>query len=196
MKKMEIKPRKNYLLFVLLGILAILAAVLLCPIWAKTSLPWADWGTAVVNLLIALCLAIYLANYLFPKLLRGGSGPIHVLVIVEFVLLTLVALGCVLSQFALLKIGGACSILGFALLCRGVVEIFRAYYHQRDSKVTYPLWWLVIAIAMVILGTYLFVKPLFTDTVLLWLFVALLLAYGILLLVYGIKCKPAKQKKA
>lgn len=195
MKKMEVKPRKNYLLYVFGGIVLMIAALLFCPIWAKTDLFFADWGKQLINVLIAACLILYLANYLFPKLLNRGSGPIHVLRIVEFVLLALIALGCLLSQFAILSVGGACNILGVCLLCRGVVEIFRAYYHQRDSKATYPLWWLVVAIVMVIFGTYLFVKPLFTDTHLLWVLAVLLLAYGLFLLVYGIKCKPAAKPK-
>ena len=164
-------------------------------VWAKTDLFFADWGKKILETLIAVCLILYLVNYLFPKLLRGGNGPIHILRIVEFVLLAIIALGCLLSQFAIFSVGGACNILGLCLLCRGVVEIFRAYYHQRDSKVNYPLWWLVVAIAMVILGTYLFVKPLFSDELLLWVLALLLLVYGLFLLVYGIKCKPAKKAK-
>ena len=195
MKKLEVKPRKNYLLYVFGGILLTVAALIFCPIWAGTDLFFADWGKSLVNLLIAACLILYLVNYLLPKLLRGGNGAIHVLRIVEFVLLALIALGCVLSQFAILSVGGACNILGLCLLCRGVVEIFRAYYHQQSSKTVYPLWWLAVAIGMVILGTYLFVKPLFTDAHLLWVLALILLAYGLFLLIYGLRCKPAKKPK-
>ena len=191
MKKMEVKPRKSYLLFILAGILLMVAAVLLCPIWAGTDLFFAGWGNGLVDLLIAVCLVLYLVNYLFPKLLKRGSGAIHVLSIVEFVLLALIALGCVLSHLAVFSVGDACSILGICLLCRGVVEIFRAYYHQRGSKFTYPLWWLVVAIGMVVLGTYLFAKPIISDLHLLWGITILLLGYGLFLMIFGIRCKPA-----
>ena len=196
MKKTNIKPRKNYLLYVIGGVLILLAALLFSPRWAKTTLPWAGWGTAVVNLMIAVCLALYLINYLLPKVLHGGKGAIHILVIVEFVLLTLIALGCLLSQFQVIHISGACAIFGFCMLTRGVVEIFRAYYYKADGTAKYPLWWLIVSLLMVIFGTYLMAKPLFTDMHLLWLFVAVLFVYGLYLCIFGLRCKPKKEKTA
>ncbi len=193
MKKWNPTPRKNDWLYICGGILAVVAAILFLPVWAKTDLPWASWGMRIVNLIIAACLMVYVANYLFPKVKRGGSGPTYMLVLIEFAVLCMIAFGCVLSQFQILNISGACVILGFCMAARGVVEIFRAYYHQADSKTKYPVWWLAVAIAFVIFGTYLVVKPLFTDTLLLWVFVLALFAYGLLLLAFGVACRQAKK---
>lgn len=129
--------------------------------------------------------------------MRRSNGVIKVLTIIEFSLLALIALGCILQQFKVINIGGACAILGLALWCRGVVEIFRAYYHQRGNNDRYPVWWLVIAIFLVSFGVYLFVKPLFDDIVILWIFVVLILLVSLILIVDGFLAKPAstKQKK-
>lgn len=194
MKKRNITPKKTYWIYILFGVLAMTVAAFLLPLWPR-SMPWADWGSRALNLIIAVMLMLYLINYLLPKVCHGGNGPIYMLLLVEFALICVIALGCVLSQFKILNISGTCVIFGLCMLARGTVEIFRAYYHQKDSKAAYPVWWLAVAIFFVICGTYLMVKPLFSDELLLWLFAALLFAYGLMVLFYGVRCKPKKKKQ-
>lgn len=194
MKKLTVKTARNYFLYIIGGILLCLAAVLFCPLWEKTDLPWATWGRQIINLIIAACLLIYLFGFLIKKILRG-TGVVRVLTAVEFVLLMLVALGCVLSQFRVLNIAGACAVFGFCLWCRGTVEIFRAYYHQRGSAARYPVWWLCIAIAMVSFGMYCIARPLFSDITVLWIFVTVLLLLGVLAIAVGVLAKPKKKTK-
>lgn len=195
MKAFKIAPRRDFALFIVLGSLACLAAILFCPLWAKTDLPWATWGTKIIQLLIAACLIAYLCTYLWKKVTRGGNGVIRVLTVIEFVCLALIALGCILSQFKVFNISGACAIFGLCLFCRGTVEIFRAYYYQRGSSTRYPVWWLAVAIAMVAFGTYCFARPLFTDVVVLWIFVLALLVVGLCAIFYGVACRPKKKSK-
>lgn len=133
-------------------------------------------------------------SVLVKKISGRSNGVIKVLTIVEFVILALVAIGCILQQFKVINIGGSCAILGLAMWCRGVVEIFRAYYHQKGNNEKYPVWWLVIAVVFVSLGVYLFAKPLFQDVVILWIFVCLILLFGIVLVVDGFLAKPAGKK--
>ena len=123
--------------------------------------------------------------------MKRTNGVVKVLTIIEFVILALIALGCILQQFKVINVGGACAILGLALWCRGTVEIFRAYYHQKGNNEKYPVWWLAVAIALVTLGTYIFAKPVFSDVVILWIFVILILLVSIILIVDGILAKPA-----
>ena len=127
--------------------------------------------------------------------MKRTNGVVKVLTIIEFVILALIALGCILQQFKVINVGGACAILGLALWCRGTVEIFRAYYHQKGNNEKYPVWWLAVAIALVTLGTYIFAKPVFSDVVILWIFVILILLVSIILIVDGILAKPASGKK-
>ena len=191
------QPTKWFWAYIVLGILAIILGIMLMPVWNSCGdwAVWKSWGMSIVNMIICACIVLYLCLFLLKKIMSRSNGVIKVLTIIEFVILSLVALGCVLQQFQVINIGGACAILGLALWCRGVVEVFRAYYHQHGNNDRYPVWWLVIAIVLVSAGVYLFVKPLFQDVVILWIFVALILLTGIILIVSGILSKPHSNKK-
>ena len=86
-------------------------------------------------------------------------------------------------------------IIGLIFWSEGVIDLFRAYFHQRDSKTSYPMWRLCIAIGAVTLGTYMFAKPFFQNIVVLWVFVSLLFVLSIALIVFGEMCKPAGKPK-
>lgn len=191
-------PKKTGLfwLYFVCGALTLIVGIMLMPVWQNCG-SWCfykDWGLQIVNIIIAVCLVLYLALFLVKKISGRSNGVIKVLTIVEFVILALVAIGCILQQFKVINIGGSCAILGLAMWCRGVVEIFRAYYHQKGNNEKYPVWWLVIAVVFVSLGVYLFAKPLFQDVVILWIFVCLILLFGIVLVVDGFLAKPAGKK--
>lgn len=188
------KVLKNKTLCLVLGFVFLLAALLFAPIWNFwDSCPWKDWGTKIINILVAAGIICYLAMFLWKKIRGSGKRVIKVLTIVEFTMLSLIALGCILSQFKIFNIQGACKIFGFALWTRGTVELFRAYYYRSDSKEVYPVWYLAISIALVTFGTYCFAKPFIEDIIILWIFVIGLLCLSVLLLACGFS-KPAKQK--
>ncbi len=188
---------KWFWLYIFAGLLLLILSIMLMPVWYKCPdwVFWKNWGDQCVNIIIALFLVMYLFFYLIKKIRRSGSGVIQTLCIIEFVLLAVIAAGCVLQQLQIIKInGGACAILGIALWCRGVVEIFRAYYHRHGNNDAYPVWWLVVAIFLVSFGVYIFVKPFFTNTHLLWFFVVLLILISIILLIDGFIAKPEAKK--
>ena len=188
MKKMI----KNYAACLTIGIICLLAALIFAPIWDFwDSCPWKTWGMQIINIIIAACIVYYLAFFLAKKL-KHGKRVIKVLTIVEFAILSLIALGCIFSQFKIINVQGACQIFGLALWTRGVIELFRAYYHRADSKEYYPVWYLGISIVMVTFGTWCFVKPFIQDIVILWIFVACLFACGVLLLVLAYNIKKSK----
>lgn len=186
------KKTKLFWLFFVTGVLAILLGIMFMPIWQNAGdwVFWKDWGQNLVNIIIFACIVLYLCLFLVKKIRRRSNGVVKVLTIVEFVLMSLIALGCILQQFKVINIGGACAILGLALWCRGVVEIFRAYYHQHGNNDRYPL----CAIALVSVGVYLFAKPLFSDVTLIWIFAILLILAGIILFIDGFLAKPVSKK--
>lgn len=195
MKKLTVSARKDFVLFIVLGALAVIAAILFAPFWESTDVFFASWGMTALNLMIAAVLLVYLFTFLFPKILHGSRGAVLVLTLVEFLCIFLIALGCILTQFRVINISGACAILGLCLFCRGTVEIFRAYYYRGGNSKPYPVWWLAVAILMVAFGTYCFAKPLLSDEQILWIFVIALLLVGAALITYGCLCRP-KSKKA
>lgn len=188
---------KFFWAYIVVGIIGILLGIMLMPVW--DSCPdwvfWRTWGKQIINIIICVCIILYLVFFLLKKIMKRTNGVVKVLTIIEFVILALIALGCILQQFKVINVGGACAILGLALWCRGTVEIFRAYYHQKGNNEKYPVWWLAVAIALVTLGTYIFAKPVFSDVVILWIFVILILLVSIILIVDGILAKPASGKK-
>lgn len=189
---------KLFWIYFIVSAIVIILGVMLMPVW-KDCGDWCffkDWGMQIVNMIIAGCLLLYLFLFLIKKITTRANGVVKVLTIVEFIVLLLVAVGCVLQQFKVINIGGACAILGLTMWARGVVEIFRAYYHQKGNNVRYPIWWLVIAIVFVTLGVYLFARPLFEDVVILWIFIFVIYLIGIVLLVDGFLAKPDKKKVA
>ena len=193
---MKIKKSKIFWFYIVIGFLLAILSVMLAPIW--NSFEWAffkDWGISLLNLFIAACLCAYLFTYLFKKIKKADNNTNLILLLVEFIFIAMIAVGLVLTQFKVINIGGACQILGVVLWLRGSVEIFRAYYFRGTDTNSYPAYLVAVAIGLVTLGTWLFVKPLIQDVVILWIFVSLLLFAGIILIAYGFASKPAKKKK-
>lgn len=188
---------KWFWVYIVFGILGIILGIMLMPVWSKCPdwVFWKDWGMRIVSMIICVCIILYLCLFLVKKIYTRSNSVVKVLTIIEFCLLALIALGCVLQQFKVLNLpNGACAILGMAMWCRGTVEIFRAYYHQRGNNDRYPLWWLVAAICLVSFGVYFFVKPPFSDIIILWIFVILILLVSLILLIDGFLAKPASKK--
>lgn len=191
-KLFQPKKTKMFWLYFIFGILFVLLGVMLMPVW--NNVDWAFWksyGMDIINIVICGCLFLYLFGFLIKKIMKN-KGVVQVLTIIEFVLLALIAVGCVLQQFKVINIGGACAILGLALWCRGVVEIFRAYYHQKGNNQKYPIWWLVISIVLVSFGTYLYARPLFQDITVLWILVIFIFLISAILIIDGFIAKPKK----
>lgn len=190
------KVLQNHLACFILGAISILAAIIFAPIWNWwEKCPWRTWGTQIVNILIAALIVSYLALYLAKKLKNTKKRAILALTIVEFSLLSLIALGCIFSQFKIINVTDAGQIFALALWVRGSVELFRAYYYRADSKEVYPVWYLGLSIAMVTMGAYCFASPIINNTLILWLFVISLLVTGVLLIVVGYNNKKNKSTK-
>lgn len=194
------KPKKTKLfwLYIVAGVLLIIAALLFAPIWNWWGdCPWKTWGTQIISILIGAILLVYIFGYLLKKIMHGRAGTTKVLTIVEFTLLFLVALGCILAQFKIINVAGASQVLGLALVCRGVVEAIRGYYYRHESGSTYryPLWYFCVVLAMIIFGTYCFASSVIKDTAILWIFVICILLAGILFIVYGTLAKPKSTKE-
>lgn len=194
MKIIDAKKTRFYWVYFILAILLFLGALIVAPIWSGTDVFFKSWGAKLIDILIAVAIAYYIIVYLLKKV-SSSKGAILILTIVEIVLLSLVALGSVLSQFKVINISGPCQVLGLALWLRGVIELVRAYYYRGfTSKIKYSLAQLAVAIAMVTFGTYIFARPIISSTTMLWILVALLIVFGVYTLLYGISAKKPSKK--
>ena len=194
MGKLKINTNKSKLFwfFIVIGTVLAAVAVLLAPLWDGTDVPFKSWGANIINILIAAVIVLYLVAYLWKKIISGGSGMIKFLTIVEFTVLTLIAVGCVFSQFNIIPLKEVCRIFGLILWCEGVIEAFRSFYYRKSGEGRYPVWKLVVALIAVTFGTYCFAKPFIDNVVILWIFVLALFALGIFFIALGIMKKPAK----
>lgn len=195
--KKEVKKTKTYWTYIVLGILLILAAIILVPYWGNIwpECPWKDWGLQLVSYAMAALILMYLFGYLI-KNVKKSSGTIQVLTILEFTLLALIALGLVFSQLKILNIPDSPSfILGIALYTRGVIEVFRAYYHHKSSNYEYSVGWLVVAILFITFGVILMCTNVVTKINVLMVLIIALIVMGIYAIVYGSLAKPDKNNQ-
>ena len=195
MKILNARKSRLYWLYYILAVALTAGAIVLAPIWGSTDVFFKSWGSKIINILLAVAILYYVILYLFKKV-RSSRGAVQILTAVEIVLLSLIALGCVLSQFRVINVSDPCQILGLALWLRGVIELVRAYYYRGSSStIKYSLLQLAIAIAMVSFGVYLFARPFISRVAIQWILVCALLIFAVFTLLYGISAKPNKKKK-
>lgn len=187
----NIKKTKRFWAYYILGLASIVLALLLAPFWSKVwaGCPWKDFGFKVVSYVIAALIGIYLFGFVFKKI-KQSRGTIRLLTIIEFVLLALVALGLIFSQLNVLNITNPSIILGIAFYTRGVIEVFRAYYHQKSSTIKYPVSWLVVSIIFVTIGVYFMVSNVITINLILYILVCALVLFGLFSIFCGYVSKP------
>ena len=194
--KTEIKKSKNFWLYIVLGSLLIVFAAFLLPFWGSlwNECPWKDLGLTIVSYMMAALILVYLFGYLIRKI-KQHRGVVQVLTIIEFVLLFFTAAGLVISQFNISIIPDSPSIiLGVALYIRGVVEIIRAYYHQKSNNDNYSIGWVLLAILLVTGGVVLVITNLVDKLMVLYAIIIALAVLGIYTIIYGILAKPEKSK--
>lgn len=197
-KLMNTQKSKKFWAYIVVGILLMVVAIVLAPFWDDVApdVFFADWGMSIIQFVIAGLIMLYVCTFLLNKIRKGeGNRVVKVLVIIETVLLTLIALGCILAQFKILNISDAGKIIGFALWLRGTCEIFRAYYFRSGGTAKYPVWWLAVAIIFVTLGVVMFVGNYLSNVAILWALVIVIFLIGLIALILGIFKKPVKNKK-
>lgn len=191
------EENKLFFLYIIAGVLLTLFGVVIMPIWGKTDLFFKEWGYKLIKYLICFLLLLYLFAFLLKKIKDKTNGVIKTLTVIEFSLLAVIAVCCVLSEFIKLPvgIGTASQIFGLALWLRGVVEIFHAYYHQKGDEEKYGVGLLAVAIAFVSFGMFLILSNVVKDVFIVWLVTVIVLVLGIILIFLGIAKKPESEKK-
>lgn len=152
-------------------------------------------GMKILNIAIAIILLCYLFLFLLP-LIKHKRGTTQILVIIEFVLVGLIAIGLVLQQFNVFNIAEACQVIGLVIWLRAVVELFRAYFYRgTNSNYKYPVWYFCIMLALITLGTFMFAKPFFNNTQVVLTLSICCFILAVALIILGIIFVPKKSKK-
>ena len=92
----KIKKSKNYIWYILLGIVILLAAIILLPFWGDiwAECPWKDWGIQFISIAMAVLISIYLCIDIFIPL----YGYIYFLVYLFLGLICTIILPLVYSK--------------------------------------------------------------------------------------------------
>ena len=123
MKKNTIKA---VLFFIVAAILLTLGIIILPEV--------TNIGLTILHILIGLCILAYAYGFLLTKVVTKSKGTILVLSLVELILLTFIAVTCILKTWLPISfIDEGCLILGLAFWIRGVVESFRSHLSNATS---------------------------------------------------------------
>lgn len=177
---------KNFVFDLIVAVLALALAIVM--------LPPIGIGQQALNILLAVALVLYLALYLFERMVHA-RGTIFVLTLVEFSVIALIALGLILQQFKVFQISGVCRTLGLVIWLRGVIGLVRGYLvgtprqRRRFSMLLFFGY-----IALVTLGTYCFAAPFISDVTLNWIFCIGFFLLFALFLVFALLVLPSKKK--
>lgn len=190
---------KFFWLYIVLGALFTVLAVMLMPFWLDANIDvfFAPWGYKIIKIVIAVALVLYLVFFLLKKLKAKSNKVVKVLTILEFVILSLIAIACVFNQFVPFKVGTVGQVLGFVLWVRGAIEVFRAYYYggSGENNAKYPVWQIFITILLISAGTYFMVSNVLSDKAVLWAVTSLIALCGIIAIVLGFLKQPVKKAK-
>ena len=194
--KTEIKKTKAFWVFIVLGILIFLSAIILSPIWQDMNLFFSSWGSMVVFALIGIAILLYLI-FIHSKRFNKNehNGKVKALNVIEIIVLSIVAIFTITCQFISFGWTDPCHIIGAVLWYAGASHILRAFLKKGTVGSGYLVFTMLIAIFAISFGVFLFLKPIFTVTNLQWMLAIALLIIGICFFVHGCRVKPPAPPK-
>lgn len=172
------KNRTKGILEIIVGVVLVALGVIMIP--GVTSL-----SNILLYITLGCLLLAYTIGYLFLKIVLKNKGTILIISIVEFIVLTFIAVGTILKPWIDIPvIAEACKIVGMAFWFRGVAEILRiAVNHEYHKSNVYKT---AVNVGLVTVGTWFFVKPLFTNSQLIYGLICIIFVLAILFVVLGI----------
>lgn len=206
MKKFKAKTTKAFWLYFVLAGLFVVAAVLFAPFWLKLSadIPWASWSNYALGILVGLLILLYIFFILLRRMKQSGLAKVTKFAMgFEFGLMIVFAVLAILKGILYdnpkFKFLNTCEILAIILWVRGVVEIINAYYHDHNSNIKYPVWFLFVNILLITVAPLLYVVAIKydakVDTIVSYVISGVLLLIGAYFIFYGILCMPERVKK-
>ena len=136
---------------------------------------------------IGVILLIYVYYYLLVKVAKKSSGVVLILTLIEMIVLTIIAVTCILSDVLNMTIiTEGVQILGLAFWIRGVVESFRAYYYRGSTTTKYPVYKVFLNVTLITVGTWFFISSIVSNAILVWSLAVVFVIASIALIIWGI----------
>ena len=178
---------KKFAFDLIVAIVALALGVVMLPLFGIVEI--------FVDILLAAALCAYLVLFLYDKL-KHTRGTVFALTVVEFVLIAIVALWLIIQQFTSIRTASVCQVIGTVLWLRGAVIIAKLYIGALNvRKPRRELPWLGAALAMVTVGVWLFVSPIFSDTFCEWLICIALFITALIFFLLAFLFSPPKKPK-
>lgn len=205
-KILQVKKTSFFWAYFVLGGIVILLSLFFAPFWKEISeeIPWANWYSYALGGLVAGAIFLYMFTILLKKL-RNKELHRHVRIIfgVEFSLLAFFAIcsiiKAILNDNEKFDFLNACEIIGLVLWVRGCVEMFNAYYYDRNSTQKYPIWYLSVNIGLITVGPLILATGIIyratIDLIVSYAFCSLIFILGVFSCVWGGLSKPVKVKE-
>ncbi|MBQ3235098.1 MAG: hypothetical protein IJA97_02945 [Clostridia bacterium] len=195
-KFLNTKKSKLFWVYFVLGVLITAISVLLMPFWQKVAPNafFSSWGLKFIKILIAVIVLLYAILFLGIRVTRGGNSVVKTLGVIEIVVLVLISIALLVSQFSKFALD-AYVIISVALWMRGVVEIFKAYYAGNGEN-KYPVIKLVFAIVLVSVGAYFLSVRFITNLHILWVATVFGAVFGIITFILGFLKRPIEKAPA
>ena len=145
-----------------------------------------DVGNIILLIVIGALLLVYVYYYLLVKVAKKSSGIILILTLIEMIVLTIIAVTCILSEILNKTIiGEGMKSLGLAFWIRGVVESFRAYYYKGNTT-KYPVYKVILNVILITLGTWFFISNIISNLILVWSLAVIFVIASIAMIILGI----------
>ena len=174
MKKNRIKG----IIEIIVGVLLIVFGIIMIP-------GVTDFSNTLLYIALGCLLLTYTVKYLFLRIVLKARGTNLVISLVEFIILSFIAVATIIRPWVNIPvITEACKIVGLAFWFRGVAEILRLTInetrHKRDIYKT------AFNLILVSVGTWFFVKPMFTNGMLIYAFACIIFILATVFIILGI----------
>lgn len=171
------KNRTKGIFEIIFGVLLVALGVIMIP-------GVTDLSNILLYISLGCLLLTYSIGYLFLKVVLKNKGTILIISLVEFIVLTFIAVGTILKPWVNIPvITEACKIIGLGLWFRGTAEILRLAVVNDSKKTIYKT---IVNIIFITMGTFFIVNPLFTNGQLVYALICLILVLAILFIVIGV----------
>ena len=157
---------KSFIFDIAVALVALALGVVMLPVFGISAV--------FIDILLAAALTAYLLLFLLDKL-RHTRGTVFALTVVEFSLLSLLALALLIQQFGAASFISVCQVVGVVLWLRGVVMTATLYISALAvKKPRRSLSALALSVIMITVGVWMIASSLLTDLVLEWVMCILL----------------------
>lgn len=153
-----------------------------------------DIGEIILYYILAIFIAMYVFTYLV-NLAKRTSGTKQILVIIEIVLDSVIALSLIVNEIGtIVKIKESFSVLGLILLLHCMFSSLRGYF-CKDKK-DYPFYLLVLNLFGLIGSTYIIIKPLLVNYDMLYIMSVISFVTAIVFIFIGVKYLKNKKSSS